>query len=79
MEWKISEFFRSIGMKKEGQTVRMAWNEIVGKKGRCHVKQVKGAGQNADRVYNNISKFHDYDPDKMKSSSRVQGNKDISW
>lgn len=79
MEWKISEFFRSVGMKKEGQKVRMAWNEIIGKKGRCHVKQVQGTGQNSSRVYNNIDKFYDYDPNKMASSSSVQGNKDISW
>ena len=77
MEWKISEFFRSIGMKKEGQKVKMAWSEIIGKKGICHVKQVKGTGNNADKVYNNIDKFYDYDPNKMSES--VQGNQNISW
>lgn len=79
MEWKISEFFRSIGMKKEGEKVRMAWGEIIGKKGICHVKQVKGTGNNSNRIYNNIDKFHDYDAGKMTAQTSVQGDQDISW
>lgn len=36
-EWKISEFFRSVGLKKHGEKVQMRWNETVGLSGRCSV------------------------------------------
>ena len=38
MEWKLSEFFASIGMKQKGQAARMNWQEVNGKSGICHVK-----------------------------------------
>lgn len=38
MEWKLSEFFASIGMKQKGEKARMNWNEVYGKSGVCHVK-----------------------------------------
>lgn len=37
MEWKLSEFFASIGMKQKGQAARMNWQEVNGKSGICHV------------------------------------------
>lgn len=37
--WKIASFFRSIGLKKHGEKVRMRWNEAVGLTGRCTVEQ----------------------------------------
>lgn len=38
MEWKLSEFFASIGMKQKGEKARMNWNEVYNKSGVCHVK-----------------------------------------
>lgn len=38
MEWKLSEFFASIGMKQKGEKARMNWNEVYSKSGICHVK-----------------------------------------
>lgn len=38
MEWKLSEFFASIGMKQKGEKAQMNWNEVCGKSGVCHVK-----------------------------------------
>ena len=32
LEWKISEFFRSIGQKKSGEAFVPRWNEVVGSK-----------------------------------------------
>ena len=31
MEWKISSFLRSVGLKKHGETVKVKWDELVGK------------------------------------------------
>ena len=36
-EWKISEFFRSVGLKKHGEKLKMRWNDCVGLSGRCTV------------------------------------------
>lgn len=38
MEWKLSEFFASIGMKQKGEKARMNWNEVYNKSGVCRVK-----------------------------------------
>lgn len=38
MEWKLSEFFASIGMKQKGQAAQMNWSQVCGKSGVCHVK-----------------------------------------
>lgn len=42
-EWKLSEFFASIGRKKKGEPLRMNWNNIIGLTGRCTI---------GNRVYN---------------------------
>lgn len=61
-EWKLSQFFLSIGLKKHGEPLRMNWNAVVGKKGKCHVyinKYKNKDGQ--DRESNRIQKFYAYD------------------
>lgn len=35
MEWKLSEFFRSIGQKQHGERVRMNWSAVSGSTGQC--------------------------------------------
>ncbi|MBR1723411.1 MAG: DUF669 domain-containing protein [Ruminococcus sp.] len=62
MEWKLSAFFLSIGMKRHGEPLRMNWTGAVGKTGRCHVyidtytKKDGGEGKS-----NKIKKFYAYD------------------
>ena len=61
MEWKLSQFFRSIGQKKQGETVRMNWNAVTGAKGRCKVivdKYTNDKGKTTE--INKISKYYDY-------------------
>lgn len=64
MEWKLSAFFLSLGMKKHGEPLRMNWTGAVGKTGRCHVyidtyrKRDGGEGKS-----NKIKKFYAYDDD----------------
>lgn len=53
VEWKLSEFFESLGIKKKGQPLRMRW-DIVGMSGKCKVgKRVYNGNE-----YNEIKKFY---------------------
>ena len=36
-EWKLCQFFRSIGQKKHGEPLRMNWSAVMGATGRCKV------------------------------------------
>lgn len=53
MEWKLSEFFTSIGLKKKDQPLRMDWNRVTGSRGRCKV----GKREYKDNTYNDIKRF----------------------
>lgn len=37
MEWKLCQFFTSIGHRKAGEKLRMDWNRVHGARGRCRV------------------------------------------
>lgn len=52
-EWKLSEFFTSIGLKKKGEPLKMNWNAVLGKTGICAVKNREYNGS----TYNEIAKF----------------------
>ncbi|MFM1538898.1 hypothetical protein [Helcococcus bovis] len=54
VEWKLSEFFTSIGMKEEGKELKMNWDAIVGKTGRVTLGHRAGTNGN---VYNEVKKF----------------------
>ena len=53
VEWKLAEFFASIGLKKKGQPLRMTWN-IGGYKGKCKI----GHREYNGNTYNEIKKFY---------------------
>ena len=53
VEWKLSEFFASIGLKKKGQPYRMTWN-IAGYTGRCKI----GKKTYNNNTYNEVKKFY---------------------
>lgn len=38
MEWKLSSFFGSLGLKKKGEPLKMNWDSVLTKSGRCSVK-----------------------------------------
>ena len=62
IEWKLSQFFLSIGLKKHGEPLRMNWTGAVGRQGNCHVTkreyQKKDGGTG---TANDIQKFYAYD------------------
>lgn len=72
LEWKISEFFRSIGQKKSGEAFVPRWNEVVGAKGRAHFKPRKYLKNGEERQVNDISKFYDAPQTQQNYASAPQ-------
>lgn len=58
MEWKISAFFRSIGLKKHGEKLKMKWQESIGCKGKAHITKTQGT-KNDGVYFNNVKKYID--------------------
>lgn len=59
MEWKLSEFFASVGLKNKDEPVRMLWTpELIGRSGVCKliVHSYKKDGE--DRQINRIEKLY---------------------
>lgn len=57
MEWKISAFFRSIGLKKHGEKLKMKWQESIGCKGKAHITKTSGTKDNV--FFNNVRNYID--------------------
>lgn len=53
LEWKISAFFRACGMKKHGEPLRMDWNGVIGRHGRCHVSVREWTGRDGNTYKSN--------------------------
>lgn len=61
LEWKLSQFFRAIGQKKQGESVRMNWSKVIGSKGRCKVTVEKYRNDKGEeKESNKIAKYYDY-------------------
>ncbi len=62
MEWKLSQLFLSLGLKKHGEPLKMKWQEVTGARGKCHVYINEYVNKNGDqRKSNRIKKFYAYD------------------
>lgn len=60
MEWKLCQFFTSIGLRKHGEKIRMDWSKVTGAKGRCKVVVEDYIDKNGATKYTNrIDKFLD--------------------
>lgn len=60
LEWKISSFFRSVGLKKHGEKVNMRWLDSIGCSGRCRVIQDEYEDSKGNKRKNNkISRYYD--------------------
>ena len=57
MEWKISSFFRAIGLKKHGEKLKMKWTESIGCKGKAHI--TKTPGKTDGVFFNNVGRYID--------------------
>lgn len=69
MEWKLSEFFASIGLKKKNEPVRMLWSpELIGKTGICKINIHNYQKNNENRQINRIEKLYpSYDQPSLSS------------
>ena len=53
LEWKLSELFRGVGLKKEGEELRMDWNALPGKTARAKIG-VKPGIKDTSKKFNYI-------------------------
>ena len=75
LEWKLSQFFLSIGLKKHGEPLRMNWSSAVGRKGKCHLYINKYTDKNGEeRQSNRIKKFYAYDENVQTVQPTIQQN-----
>lgn len=69
-EWKLSQFFRSIGQKKRGERIDMDWTKVEGAKGRCKIDKTSYTNNKGNEVEKNeIVKY--YDPETPPESETV--------
>lgn len=69
LEWKLSQFFRSIGQKKHGEQLKMDWTQVVGAMGRAHFKPRKWTAKDgSEKFSDDVEKFLEWDESKMKAN-----------
>lgn len=75
--WKMANFFRCIGMKKHGEPMTsMKWGDVIGKRGRAHIKPRPFTDKNGmTRHANDVDRFFDYDEEYM-TNAPVAGEND---
>lgn len=52
-EWKLSQFFTSIGQKKKGETIRMNWNLVPGSSGELELTVNEYTAKDGSQKKNN--------------------------
>lgn len=72
-EWKLSQLFLSVGLKKHGETLHMNWNALAGLSGKCHIyidnfKRKDGS----DGQSNKIKKLYAYDENVVTIKPNAQ-------
>lgn len=72
-EWKLSAFFRCIGMKKHGEKLRMEWSKVPGSRGKAKFKNELYKGN----TYNRIDQFYDYE--ESTGFKPVQNDDELPW
>lgn len=60
LEWKLSELFRGVGLKKEGEELRMNWGALPGLTAKAKVG-IKPGIKNPDQKFNYIEKLYSKD------------------
>lgn len=62
LEWKLSAFFRSIGLKKHGEKLKPRWDKVLGAVGRAHFKPAVYTNKNGEeRKKNTLVRYIDGD------------------
>jgi hypothetical protein len=80
MEWKISAFFRSLGLKKHGERLTMDWDHVLGAAGRAHIVQREYIGNDGtNKKANNVGYFIDYIAPEKRADLLDQQDDDIPF
>ena len=59
-EWKLCQFFTSIGQRRHGEAMRMNWGAVPGSTGVCRVSVRRWTGNDGrEREGNEITEFYD--------------------
>ena len=73
-EWKLCEFFTSIGQRKKGERVQMNWNRVVGSIGRCRVTKRSFKNNSGKELWtNDIDKFYPAEDLPFQTNNLPQG------
>lgn len=72
LEWKLSQLFLSVGLKRHGEPLRMNWQALSGKRGVCKVIVHKYTKDGAQREINRIDKLYAYD-EQPQNAVRLGG------
>jgi len=57
-EWKLSQLFSSVGLKKKGEPCPLNFNALPGRSGRLKLKHTRGTGEKANNEYNAIDRLY---------------------
>ena len=68
LEWKLSELFCGVGLKKKGEEVRMNWNALPGLTGRARVS-LDADKNDPSKKYNHIKKIYPKEQGKYTAGS----------
>ena len=80
MEWKLGQFFRSIGQKTHGKAYKMDWNNVIGKQGLCHVKVEDWTGNDGKpKQSNKIDKYLECDAVKAPTAPKKSEASDLPF
>lgn len=59
-EWKLCQFFTSLGLRQHGEKLRMNWAAVAGRSGRCKItKRTYKDRNDVDREANDVDEFLD--------------------
>lgn len=67
-EWRLSQFFLSIGQKKKGEPLRPNWAAVSGSSGKVEIEVNEYTDKNGKiRKNNRVTKYLPYEPKKFKA------------
>lgn len=68
LEWKLSQLFASVGLKKKGEELVMNWNALPGLTGRCKVS-LDTDKNDPEKKYNHIKELYPKELRAFKAGS----------
>lgn len=71
LEWKLSELFASVGLKKKGEPLRMDWPALVGLSGRARVT-LDPDRNDPSKKFNHIGKLYSLEEARPQASRKFE-------